>query len=108
MSLVIIEPVLGTAVAATIGTAAPASIKRKFTKGLAYNGTVADVPIKVYLVPEGLTADATHCYVDYLLAPSESYNCPEIVGAALNAGGTLQVLGLGVSFSAVASDISNS
>lgn len=108
MSLVIIEPVLGTAAATVIGATVPANTKRKFTKGLAYNGTVAAVPIKLYLVPEGLTADATHCYVDYLLAPSESYNCPEIVGAALNTGGTIQVLGLGVSFSAVASDIPNS
>lgn len=108
MSLVIIEPVLGTAVAAVIGLEVPASTKRKFTKCLAYNSTVAAVPIKVYLVPAGLAADTTHCYVDYDLQPRESYNCPEIVGAALNAGGTLEVLGLGVSFSAVASDISNS
>lgn len=108
MSLVIIEPVLGTAAASIIGATVPASTKRKFTKCLAHNSTVAAVPIKVYLVPAGLAADDTHCYVDYDLQPRESYNCPEVVGAALNAGGTLEVLGLGVSFSAVASDTTTS
>lgn len=107
MTLAIIEPVLGTGVPALIGAAVPAATKRKFTKCTAYNGTGAPVSIKVFLIPSGLAADAAHCYVDYDLAVRETYNCPEVIGAALNAGGSMQVQGLGVSFSAVATDMIN-
>lgn len=104
MSIIIIDPSLGLAGANSIGPTVPANTKRKFTKCTAYNGTAAMVPIKIFLVPSGKVADASTCYVDYDLQPRETYTCPEIVGAALGTGGTLQVLGTGVAFSAVSSD----
>jgi hypothetical protein len=107
MTITVIDPVVGTAAATPIGPAVPASTTRKFTKCTAYNGTGATVSIKVYLVPDTRVADTTTCYVDYDLQARETYLCPEVVGAALKANGTVQVLGLGVTFSAVASDTSN-
>jgi len=59
-------------------------------------------------VPLGLAADVTHRYLRYPLDVDESYTCPELVGAALKAGGQAYVLGLDVSFSSVASDTYNS
>lgn len=104
MTINIIDPVLGTGAVTAIGTPVPTNIKRKFTKCAAYNGTGAMVPIKIYLVPNTKAADTSTCYVDYDLQPRETYNCPEIVGAVLGAGGQIEVLGAGVAFSAVSSD----
>lgn len=105
MTITIIEPIMGTAVAAIAGQVVPVATKRKFTHCTAYNTTLAVVHIKIYLVPADQVVNVVNCYVDYDLQPRETYTCPEIIGAALGAGGTLQVLGVGVSFSAVASDI---
>lgn len=104
MTITVIDPVTGTGVAAVIGTAVPTSTVRKFTKCTAYNGTGATVTINIYLVPTGKAADSSTCYVDYDLQPRETYTCPEIVGSALKVGGNIEVLGPGVTFSAVASD----
>lgn len=104
MTITIIEPVMGTAVPIIAGVAVPSGIKRKFTHCTAYNTAVAVIQIKIYLVPADQTVGVTNCYVDYDLQPRETYTCPEVVGAALGTGGTLQVLGAGVAFSAVSSD----
>lgn len=108
MTMNIMEPVLGTAIATAVGDVVPVQAKRKYTNFLAYNGTAGIVTIEIYLVPTGLAADTTHRYLRYPLAIDESYTCPELVGAALKAGGRAYVLGLGVSFSSVASDTYNS
>lgn len=107
MTMIITEPVLGTAVAAVIGVPVPASMKRRYTKCVAYNGTAGTVTIEIYLVPSTLAADATRRYVRRPLEVDETYECPEIVGSALNVGGQMYVLGLGVSFSSVANDTTN-
>lgn len=108
MTITVIDPVVGTADPAVMGSAVSVNTIRKFTKCAAYNSTTSAVPIKVFLAPANQVADDTHCYVDYDLQPRETYLCPEVVGAALKEGGTIQVQGLGVSFSAVASDTNNS
>jgi len=104
MTIIVIDPVLGTGAPAVIGSAVPAGTTRKFTKTVAHNPTGGTVAIKVFLVPSGQSADDLHTYVDYDLVSRETYLCPEVVGSGLQAGGTLQVQGVGVSFSAVASD----
>lgn len=103
MTIIIFDPAIGTG---TLGTAVPAATKRKFTKCTAYNPTGAVVSIKISLVPSGGSA-ANSVYVDYDLSPRETYNCPEVVGAALGPGGTVSVTGAAVIFSAVASDSVN-
>lgn len=107
MSITIIDPVVAAAGTPTLGTAVPVGTKRKITKMSAYNGTGAVVTIKVFLTPSGVAASNANCYVDYDLSPRETYMCPEVVGAALNAGGNIQIQGADVTFSAVASDTVN-
>lgn len=104
-SITIFDPVAGTNAPVLLGNTVASGIKRKFTKGTVYNSTAAVVPIKMYLVPKAQAASTTNCYVDYDLQPRETYNCPEIIGAALGEGGQLMVTGVGASFSAVATDI---
>lgn len=107
MTMTITEPILGTAVATIIGVPVPAAMKRRYTKCIAYNGTAGTVTIELYLVPSALAADVTHRYIRRPIEVDETYECPEIVGSALNAGGQMYVLGLGISFSSVANDTTN-
>lgn len=104
MTMDIMEPILGTAAAVAVGTVVGASTKRKYTKCIAYNGTAGVVVIEIYLIPPLGAVGVLTKYLKYPLAVDETYLCPEIIGASLNAGGQMYIKGLGVSFSAVAND----
>lgn len=104
MTMIITEPVLGVGVPGPIGTLVSISLKRRYTKCVAYNGTAGIVIIEVYLVPFGAAVGITNRYLRRPLEVDETYECPEIVGSALNGGGQMYALGLGVSFSSVANE----
>lgn len=107
MTISIMDPVLLAGLLA-VGSVVPGSTKRKYTKATCYNGTAAPVTLMLCLVPAAGVANTLTQYVNYSLAPGETYLCPEIVGAALQAGGQMWASGVGLSLSAVASDTINS
>lgn len=63
------------------------------------NNTGAAVPFALYLVPAGQTATTA-----YQLRPTriidvnEPYTCPEVVNQSIEAGGTIQAIGNGLTF----------
>ena len=83
-----------TAVAATYFTAGAntRSIIRRMTL---MNTTAGVVACAVYLVPSGGTAGASNEVAAPVLAAGESRTITEAEGQVLEAGGTIQALGLG-------------
>lgn len=95
-----------TGAAATYGSAVPALTKRVIKSAQLCNTTAAPVACTVYIVPSGGTAGASNTYVSArTIAAGETYNCPELVGQGINAGGFVQALGLNVTFKYTAVDI---
>jgi hypothetical protein len=95
-----------TGSAATYGTVVAALTKRILKSASVTNTTGAPVALIVYLVPTGGTAGAANTVISArTLAAGETYNCPELVGKGLNAGGFLQALGLSLTLSYSATDI---
>jgi hypothetical protein len=61
------------------------------------NTTVGAVLVTVYLVPSGGAVGAATTLISALsLATNVSYTCPELVNQVIEAGGSLQALGLNV------------
>lgn len=97
-----------TGAAAAQGAAVGALTRRIFTAAALVNTTGAAVAATVYLVPSGGTAGAANALISArAIAPGETYFCPELVNQGLNAGGTVQALGAGLTFKYAAKDIIN-
>lgn len=97
-----------TAAAVTQGVAAAALTRRVIRAATLINTTAAPVAATVYLVPSGGAAAASNTMVSARsIAAGESYQCPELINQALNAGGFVQALGLGLTFKYTAVDIVN-
>lgn len=92
--------------AATVqGSAVAVSTKRIIRAAILCNSTAAPITASAWLVPSGGTGDATNIMIStHALAPGETYPCPELVNQGLNAGGTVQALGLGLTFKYTAVD----
>lgn len=94
-----------TGVAAAQGTAVGSLTRRVIKSASLTNTTAAAVACSVYLVASG-SASAGNTFISArAVAAGETYNCPELIGKGLNAGGTVQALGAGVSFAYTASEI---
>jgi hypothetical protein len=95
------------AAAAIQGAAVPGLTKRIIRAATLCNSTGAPVAATVYLVPAGGNPDATNVMISArTISPGESYPCPELVNQGLNAGGSVQALGTGLTFKHTAVDIS--
>lgn len=102
----VFDPAQLTGSAATYGTVVSALTKRIFKSASVTNTTGAPVALTVYLVPTGGTAGAANTVISArALAAGETYNCPELIGKGLNAGGFLQALGTSLTLSYSATDI---
>jgi hypothetical protein len=101
------DPSLMTGSASNMGTAVPANTKRIIRSAVLYNGTVAPVVCEIHCIPSGGTASDTNRVIHRTLAVEETYTCPELVNKGMNAAGFVQGLGLDVSFSYTATDITN-
>lgn len=100
------DGVVLAAVAAVVGAAVPSSTKRVITAAALVNSTAAAATASVYLVPDGAAVGPTNVLISArVLAPGETYFCPELINQGLNAGGTVQALGVGLSFKFAAKDI---
>jgi hypothetical protein len=87
------------AAAAVQGAAVPALTKRIIRAATLCNSTAGPVAASVYLVPGGGNPDVTNVMISArTLAAGESYPCPELVGQGLNALGSVQALGAGLTF----------
>ena len=85
-----------TGSAATYYTA-PTLTKAVIKSAQLTNTTAGAVACTVYLIPSGGTAGATNTFISARsIAVGETYNCPELVNAVLEAGGFIQSLGLNV------------
>lgn len=94
--------VLGAALA-TQGSVVPLSTTRIIRSATLVNTTAAPVVCSVQVLD---AAAASHPKISArAIAAGETYNCPELVGKGINAGGALQAMGLGVSFDYTATDI---
>lgn len=94
-----------TAAAAIQGVAVAQLTRRIIRAATLTNTTAAPVAATVYMVPVGGVADASNTMISArTIAPGESYPCPELVNQGLNAGGSVQALGLGLSFKYAATD----
>lgn len=57
------------------------------------NTTAGAITATVYLVPSGGSAGATNTVISAKsIAAGETYKCPELIGAVIETGGTLQAL----------------
>lgn len=93
------------AAAAVQGVAVPPLTKRVIRAASICNSTAAAVSVSAYLVPAGGAPDATNIMISArAIAPGETYPCPELVNQGLNAGGSVQALGLGLTFKYTATD----
>lgn len=102
----IADPAQLTAAAATYGSVVATLTKRVFKSASLTNTTGAPVACTVYLVPSGGAAGAANTFISArTVAAGETYNCPELVGKGLNAGGFVQAFGLNVTFAYSATDI---
>lgn len=96
------------AAASLQGDPVGALTKRVFTAAALINTTAAAVSASVYLVPAGGAAGAATCLISArAIGPGETYFCPELINQGLNPGGTVQALGLGLTFKYAAKDIIN-
>lgn len=97
-----------TAAAAIQGSAVGALTTRVITAAALVNTTATAVSASLYLVPSAGAAGAANCLVSARpIGPGETYFCPELVNQGINAGGTVQALGAGLSFKYSAKDIIN-
>jgi hypothetical protein len=95
-----------SAAAAVQGVAVPALTKRIIRAALLCNSSAAPIAASVYLVPAGGNPDATNIMISArTISPGESYPCPELVNQGVNAGGSVQALGAGLTFKYSATDI---
>lgn len=99
---------LGGAVAAC-GEAVPALTKRVIVAASLVNTSdTTALSATVYLVPAGGTPGAANTRIyNHVLAPGETYLCPELINHGLGPGGTVQALGAGLAFHYTAKDIVN-
>ena len=94
-----------TAAAAIQGAAVPDLTKRIIRAATVTNSTAAPVSFSAYLVPKTGAPDGTNIMIaSRTIAAGESYPCPELVNQGLNAGGSVQALGLGLTFKYTATD----
>lgn len=57
------------------------------------NTTGAPVTFSAYLVPSAGAAGASNCVLSSKsVAPNETYNCPELIGQCLEAGGFISTI----------------
>lgn len=95
-----------TASASTQGNTVNSLTRRIIKSASLTNTTASPVACSVYLIPSGGTAGAANTFIVLrAIASGETYNCPELIGKGLNAGGFVQALGAGVSFAYSASDV---
>lgn len=105
-----VDGIVLTAAPAVMGTAVDANTKRVITAAAIVNTTAAPIQVAVALVPAGAAnpIDASHIMISgRTIASGESYPCPELVGHGLNAGGSVQAWGNGLTFKYAAKDIIN-
>lgn len=107
VALNILDGTLMTAAAATYGTSVSTLTKRVFRSMALYNGTAAPVLCQVHLIASGGTASDTNRVISRTVDPEETWPCPEVINAGLNAGGFVQALGLDCSIRYTATDITN-
>lgn len=89
-----------TGAAATYYTA-PALTRAIVKSAQLTNTTGGAVACTVYIVPSGGAAGASNTAISArTIAAGETYNCPELVNAVIEAGGTIQALGLSVTLTA--------
>lgn len=101
------DPAVLTAAATVQGAAVPSLTKRLIRAATICNPTAAPVAASVYFVPSGGAAGTDNVMISArTISPGESYPCPELVNHGLNAGGTVQALGNGLTFKHAATDIS--
>src|SRR5688572_161067 len=85
-----------TGSAATYYTA-PSLTKARIQAAALTNTTGGAVACTVYLVPSGGSAGATNTFISARsIAAGETYPCPELINQVIEAGGTIQALGLNV------------
>ena len=95
-----------TAAAVAQGTIVPALTRRIIKAASIINTTAAAVSVTVYLVPASGAANAASTLISARsIAPNETYPCPELNVQGINAGGSIQALGLGLTFKYTAVDI---
>lgn len=94
-----------TAAATVQGAAVKTLTTRVIKAATATNTTAAPVSLTVYLVPNaGAPAPENTIISAYPIAAGESYPCPELINQGMNAGGTVQAMGLGLNFKYTATD----
>lgn len=99
--------VLGATVADQ-GDPVPTLTTRKIIAATLTNTTGAAVPATVHLVPSGGTAGAASTQIsERVIAPGETYFCPELINQGLRAGGVVQALGAGLTFRYAAKDLTS-
>lgn len=97
-----------TAAASVQGAAVADLTKRIITAAALVNPTAGAVAATVYMVPSGGAPGAGNALIyARTLAPGETYFCPELINQGLDAGGTVQALGAGLSFKHTAKDLTN-
>jgi hypothetical protein len=100
------DGVVLAAIAAPVGAAVGASTKRVVTAAALVNTTAAAVSASVYVVPAGGAPGAATALINArVIAPNETYFCPELINQGISEGGTVQALGAGLTFKYSAKDI---
>lgn len=90
--------------AASIGGAVPVGYIRNFVAAGAYNNTPDPILLTIYLVPKGGVPDASNKLLERSIPGRKTDMCQELIGRGLNAEGTLQVGGAGLTFGFTAID----
>lgn len=99
------DPATLTGAAAIQGAAVPPLTTRLIKSATIVNPTGAPIPATVHLVPAGDAAGPGNALiVARAIAAGETYPCPELITAGLNAGGSVQALGAGLTFKYTATD----
>lgn len=95
MAITPIQLVQPQAMIATTKTYYTATMRTRIDKATFTNTDGASAhTVSNYLVPSGGTASSgTQISVTHSLAPGETWNCPDLVGQILEAGGTFQSTG---------------
>lgn len=104
MSLTIIDAVALAAGTTLVGAAIPSGIQRIYRSVGVHNGSGAPVVLKAWLVSASALADATTEVINRSIPAGKTDMCPELIGRGLNAGGTLQMSGAGLSAGLTAID----
>lgn len=94
-----------TATAANQGSQPAALTKRVIKAATVTNTTAAPVAVTVHLVPPGGTAGPANTMISArAIDAGASYPCPELINQGIPAGGSVQALGLGLTFKYTAVD----